>query len=91
MHVYTHAHTPTASVDFSTIGFPLFGFLDRFTTPRAISISTIEDTLTEGNEEFILRLTLNTSPGSSVGNFEVIRNQTTVIIVDDDNDDGGRG
>ena len=96
-HVYTYrvthtlslTHTHTPSVDFSTAGFPLFGFLDRFTTPRTIMVSTIEDTLIEGPEEFVLRLTLQTSPGSSVGNFEVIRSLTTVIIIDDD--DGGKG
>ena len=84
--LYTHTHTHTAAVDFSSIGFPLFGFLDLFTT-GSITIPTIEDIMVEEPEELVLRLTLNTSPGSSLGYFEVIRDQATVIIRDDD--DGG--
>ena len=60
----------------------MFGFLDLYTTPRTVEIPTFNDTEVEGPEEFMLRLTQSTSPGSFVGDFQVIRGQTTVIIFD---------
>ena len=71
----------TLAADFNSF-FNSFGFLSRFTTTNSITIVTTNDTITEGDEDFTVRLSIRNSPGSPTGNFVITQNVTVVTIRD---------
>lgn len=67
--------------DYDLSGFQSEGFVDGFFPTEDMTISTIDDGEIEGTEDFLIQLAFGID---RLGDFIIVREQTTVFILDND-------